>query len=122
MATKEATQDVNAKGEPKIRRLPPKEFDRLKAERVQLVAKRLRSMPGWRLTHDSTAIHRVHQFPDPRVALAYAAYVAELATASKVPASVHITGARAVVTVRGVRRGGFRDVTENILEFAAELG
>jgi pterin-4a-carbinolamine dehydratase len=126
MTTNEVTHDVTAEEQEveKIRRKPRKEFgvEQLKAERVQLVAKRLRSMPGWRLINDSTALHRVHHFPEPRVALAYAAYVGELSTALKVGASVLISGARAVVTVRGVRRGGFRDLTDAILEFAAALG
>lgn len=124
MKTNEVKQDVGVNAKPKVRRLPPKELgvEQLKAERVQLVAKRLQIMPGWRLINDSTAIQRVHQFPEPRVALAYAAFVGELSTTLKVGAAVLISGARAVVTVRGVRRGGFRDVTDGILEFAAALG
>ena len=124
MTTNEVKENVNAKARPKIRRPPRKDFgvEQLKAERVQLVAQKIKVMPGWRLVDDSTAIQRVHQFPEPRVALAYAAFVGELSTTLKVGASVLISGARAVVTVRGVRRGGFRDVTDGILEFAAALG
>lgn len=124
MTTNEVKEDVNAEAGLEIRLPPRRDFgvEQLKAERVQLVAKRLELMPGWRLINDSTAIQRVHQFPEPRVALAYAVFVGELSTTVKVGASVLISGARAVVTVRGVRRGGFRDVTDGILEFAAALG
>lgn len=122
MATNEVTEGVKGKGKAKIRRLPPKEFERLKAERVQLVAQRLESLPGWRLIHDGMAIQRVHEFPELRVALAYAAYVGELSTSLKVPASVALAGSRVAVTVRGLRRRGFREVTDVTLDFAAELG
>jgi pterin-4a-carbinolamine dehydratase len=122
MTTKEVTENGNAKGGKKIRRLPPKEFEQLKAERVQLVTEKLKIMPRWELTNDGTALRRVHEFSDARVALAYASYVAELSTAENVSASVLITGARAVVNVRGVRQSGFRNLTDKILGFAAELG
>lgn len=124
VTTNEVKENVNAEASLQMRLPPRKDFgvEQLKAERVQLVAQRLQLMPGWRLISDSTAIQRIHHFPEPRVALAYAAYVGELSTTLKVGAAVLITGARAVVTVRGVRRGGFRDVTDALLEFAAALG
>lgn len=122
MTTNEGTEGVKGRGRTKIRRLPPKELARLKAERVQLVARRLESLPGWQQIHDGMAIQRVHEFPELRVALAYAAYVGELSTSLKVPASVALAGSRVAVTVRGLRRHGLRDVTDAMLGFAAELG
>jgi pterin-4a-carbinolamine dehydratase len=125
MTTNEVTHEMTAEEEEmeKIRRIPPKEFlERLKAERVQLVAKRLQFMPGWQLAKDDKAISRVYVFPDPRVAVAYAAYVTEHSAALKLPASVLLSGSRAVVTLRGERRGGIREVTEAVLELAAALG
>ncbi|HSK77316.1 MAG TPA: hypothetical protein VLQ45_12755 [Thermoanaerobaculia bacterium] len=125
MTTNEVTHEMTAEEQEleRIRRMPPKEFlERLKAERVQLVAKRLQLMPGWQLTKDDKAISRVYAFPEPRVAVAYAAYVTEHSIAMKLPVSVLLSGARAVVTLRGERRDGIREVTENVLELAAALG
>jgi hypothetical protein len=125
MTTNEVTHEMTAEEQEmeKMRRMPPKEFlERLKAERVQLVAKRLQLMPGWQLTKDSKAIFQVYAFPDPRVAAAYAAYVTEHSVAMKLPVSVLLSGTRAVVTLRGERRDGIREVTENVLNFAAALG
>ena len=122
MTTNEVTVNGKVGGRANLRKLPPKELARLKAERVQLVAKRLETLPGWQLIRDNTAICREHHFASSRVALAYAAFVGELSTAENVPATVHIAGSRAMVTVRGEPKGGFRDVTDKILGFAAELG
>jgi pterin-4a-carbinolamine dehydratase len=125
MTTNEVTHEMTAEEQEmaKIRRIPPKEFlERLKAERVQLVAKRLQLMPGWQLTKGDKAISRVYTFPEPRVAAAYAAYVTEHSTAMKLPASVLLSGSRAVVTLRGERREGIREVTDRVLELAAALG
>jgi hypothetical protein len=134
MTTSEVTQDMNA-GPPEAelakRRPPGRDFGedkplsmrlRLKAERVQLVQSRLSSMPGWELINDKTAIQRVKEFPDPRVATTYAAYVTEFAAASKMPVSVLLSGTRAVVTLRGIGLNRGREATGALLDFAAALG
>lgn len=132
--TSEVTQDVNAgqeAGELNIRRPPRRDFRedsslsvrlRLKAERVQLVQSRLKSMPGWELVNDKTAVQRVKEFPDPRVTMAYAAYVTELAANLKMPVLLLLCGTRAVVTLRGIGLNRSREATDALLDFATALG
>ena len=52
---------------------------RLKAERVQ---EKLRVMPGWRLVSGGWAIDRLREFPDPRSAVAFAGFPADLQVAN----------------------------------------
>jgi pterin-4a-carbinolamine dehydratase len=131
MTTSEVTQEVNAgplAAELALRRPPRRDFGedspeavqaRLKAERVQ---EKLATMPGWRLTDGGTAITRVHVFPQTRVATVYAAYVTEFAAVMQLLVSVLLSGNRAVVTLKGVRRGRGREVTDTMLDFATVLG
>lgn len=133
MTTSEVTQDVNAgpQEEELAMRRPPRPVggdglqaaqSRLKAERVQLVQSRLKSMPGWQLINSNTAIHRVREFPETRVTTAYAAYVTELAATLKLPVSVVLSGTRAAITLRGIVRSRGREATDALLDFAAALG
>lgn len=94
--------------------------ERLKAERVQ---ERLRQeAPGWRLINSGTGINRTREFPEARVAMAYASYVSVLATYLRLPVSVLLSGTRTVITLQGRRRGKRRGVTDPMVDFAAAIG
>ena len=134
MTTSEVTQEVNA-GPPAteldLRRPPRRDFGedsplsvrlKLKAERVQWVQSRLKSMPGWEWINHKTAVQRVKELPNPRVTSAYAAYVTEFAATLKMPVSVHLFGTRVVVTLRGLGLNRSREATNALLDFAAALG
>jgi pterin-4a-carbinolamine dehydratase len=93
---------------------------RLKAERVQ---EKLRAMPGWRLVPGGWAIGRLREFPDPRSAVAYAAFLAEFASRSRQPIGIDLMGTRVGITlwtkpVHGRRVG----LSEAVLNFARALG
>lgn len=112
-------------GELQIRR-PPRKPDamtaeeKLKAERVQ---ERLRQeAPSWRLINGGSGINRTRELPDVRVAMAYVSYVSALASCLRLPVSVLLTGARAVITLQGHRKGRRRGVTESMVDFAAAIG
>ena len=88
---------------------PVKLFERLKAERIQLL---LRELPGWRLTRSGTAISRAVQLPGHRSALAFANFAAELANDRGLTAEVDVRPQRVGVTlsnrtVRGLTEAEF---------------
>lgn len=94
--------------------------EKLKAERVQ---ERLRQeAPAWRLINSGTGINRAREFPDVRAAMAYVSYVSMLASCLRLPVSVLLTGARAVISLQGRRKGKRRGVTESMVDFAAAIG
>lgn len=100
---------------------------KLKSERVQLAAERVQEllvgMPGWGLAKTGQAIGREWHFPRPRVAAAYAAYVAGLAAVEGQTVHLVLSGAAVSLTVTSRLRGGSREgLTENAFRFAARLG
>jgi hypothetical protein len=77
--------------------------DRLKAERVQ---KLLQGLPGWSLAPGGVAIDRAREFPEPKAAASFAAFVRDLAGAAVLPVDVFVAGTRVLVTVQGRPRAG----------------
>lgn len=119
-------QEVESQVSPKL--LPPRRRpghekalqQRLKAERVQ---EELKSMPGWGLAGEGKAIDRVREFPDHRVAHAFAGYVADAAAGAGQPVWVTQNGRQLVITLRSkARNGGYGDLTDSTLAFARRLG
>jgi pterin-4a-carbinolamine dehydratase len=93
---------------------------RLKSERVQEL---LRGIPAWGLADTGTAIGREWRFPRPRVAAAYAAYVAGLAAAEGQTVHLVLSGAAVSLKLTGNVRGGSRNgLTEKVFRFATRLG
>jgi pterin-4a-carbinolamine dehydratase len=93
---------------------------RLKSERVQEL---LRGVPTWGLADTGQAIGREWRFPRPRVAAAYAAYVAGLAAAEGQAVHLVLSGAAVSLKLTGSLRGGSRaGLTEKVFHFAARLG
>jgi pterin-4a-carbinolamine dehydratase len=98
----------------------PRHQEELKPERVQ---EALQAMPGWKLDLNRKAIDRLHEFPDAKVALAFAAFATELAGAGRQPISVLVSGGRVGLTLHGQpRRGKKGGLTEAVLELAKRLG
>lgn len=100
---------------------------RLKSERVQLAAARVQELlghlPDWGLAATGQAIGREWRFPRPRVAAAYAAYVAGLAAVEGQTVHMVLSGTAVSLTVTSRLRGGSREgLTENAFRFAARLG
>ncbi len=92
----------------------------LKPERVQL---ELQSMPGWKLDLNRQTIDRLHEFPDSKVALAFAAFATELAGSGRQPISILVSGGRVGLTLHGQpRRGNRGGLTMSVLELAKRLG
>lgn len=117
-------QDVESQVSRKL--LPPRRpheravQQRLKSERVQ---EELKAMPGWGLAGEGKAIDRVREFPDHRIAHAFAGYVADAAAAAGQPVWITQSGRQLVITLRGkARNGGYGDLTESTLAFARRLG
>jgi pterin-4a-carbinolamine dehydratase len=93
---------------------------RLKAERVQEL---LRALPGWRLVPGGKAVDRVREFPDPPGAVAYAHFLAEVASRSRQPIGIHLAGSRVSITLWTKPQHGRRvGLTEAVLNFARMLG
>ena len=100
---------------------------KLKAERVQLPEARIREllsqMPGWQLAATGQAIGREWRFPQPRVAAAYAAYVAGLASAEGQAVQIALFGGSMSLALTSRLNGGSREgLTERDFRFAARLG
>ena len=93
---------------------------RLKAERVQ---EKLRALPGWRLVPGGKAVDRVREFQDPQSAVAYASFLAEIASRSQQPIGIDLTGTRVGITLWTKPQHGRRvGLTEAVLNFARTLG
>src|SRR5262245_10674247 len=89
---------------------------RLKAERVQ---EKLRAMPGWRLVPGGRAIDRLREFPDPPSAVAYAGFLAEIASRSRQPIGIDLVGSRVGITLWTKPEHGRRvGLNEAVLNFA----
>ena len=92
---------------------------RLRSERVELA---LRQLPGWKLVAAGKAIGRTWKFPDPQVAAAYVAYVANLAAAVRQPLRIHLEGTMLSVTVSGIHRHGTGEgLTRQVIQLAQNL-
>jgi pterin-4a-carbinolamine dehydratase len=117
----EAQMSVHSKSRrPEELRRPPATVERLRAERVQ---ERMKMLPEWRLTHGGSVVSRVFDFPDPRVATSYAAFVSDFASALKVPVSIALSGGRITLRLQGfTRKGCSGGLTEAALDFAEILG
>jgi pterin-4a-carbinolamine dehydratase len=101
-------------------RRPPHREQELKPERVQEV---LQAMPAWKFNEDRRTIDCLNDFGDARVALAYAAFVSEIAAADRQVISVLVSGSLVGVTLHGYpRRGNTGGITESVLELAKRLG
>jgi pterin-4a-carbinolamine dehydratase len=110
---------INAVSEP-LRRPPIK--DELKAERVQEALRQgIVSMPGWRLSRGIPGIDRMTQFPSPRVAGAYAAFVSEFADQVGQHCSVTRAGRQVTVSVLMPSRRGQSFNVKPVLDFAQRL-
>lgn len=92
---------------------------RLKAERVQ---EELKSLPGWWLTADERAIDRVREFPSADLAVAFAGFVARLASLQQQPVDLSLSSNRVVVTLSAVLSPNRRGVTQGVVDFARMLG
>ena len=116
----ENVETVTINAVSKLRRPPIK--DELKAERVQEALRQgIVSMPGWRLSPGILGIDRMTQFPSPRVAGAYAAFVAELADQVGQHCSVTWTGRQVTVAVLVPFRRGQSLNVKPVLDFAQRL-
>jgi pterin-4a-carbinolamine dehydratase len=105
---------------PTRKKLSARDFEELKPERVQEM---LTAMPGWKLDMNRRAIDRFHEFPDSKVALAFATYATELAGAGRQPISVLVSAGRVGLTLHGQQRRGKRGgLTMAVLELAKRLG
>jgi pterin-4a-carbinolamine dehydratase len=103
-----------------LRKLSARDLEELKPERVQ---ETLQAMPGWKLDVSRKAIDRFYEFSDSKVALAFAAYVTELAGSVRQPISVFVSGGRLGLTLHGQpRRGKKGGLTLAVMELAKRLG
>ena len=103
MAKKSATSELKA------------EHVQLKAERVQLRVKTseisalLDTVPGWKGKDRRTAITRTYKFPNFRSALAFVAYVGELAEAHDHHPDIHIRYNKVTLTLSTHEAGGLSE-------------
>src|SRR6202163_4082300 len=88
---------------PTRKKLSARDFEELKPERVQEM---LKAMPGWKLDMNRKAIDRLHEFPDSKVALAFATFATELAGAGRQPISVLVSAGRVGLTLHGQQGRG----------------
>ena len=103
-----------------LRRPPHRPEPELKPERVQ---EALQAMPAWKFNTDRRALDCLNEFGDARVALAYAAFVSEIAAADHQVISVLVSGSLVGVTLHGYpRRGNTGGITESVLALAKRLG
>jgi pterin-4a-carbinolamine dehydratase len=70
----------------------------MKSDRVQ---ERKIELPGWRPTRDGAALTRTFDLPTFRAAVAFVAYVAELAEAADHHPAISIRGRRVTLTLVG---------------------
>ncbi|HKI87181.1 MAG TPA: 4a-hydroxytetrahydrobiopterin dehydratase [Thermoanaerobaculia bacterium] len=89
--------------------------DRLKAERIQRELKRL---PGWEPAARGKAIRRTYELPGFRAALAFVAYVGELAEAKQHHPDIDIRYNKVTLTLSTHDAGG---VTGKDVEMAAMI-
>ena len=98
----------------------PDNTTELKPERVQEI---LQAMPGWTLNANRKSLERLLEFPDARVALAYAAFATELAGSNRQPVSVLVSGGWVGLTLLGqARKGKKGGMTMAVIELAKRLG
>jgi pterin-4a-carbinolamine dehydratase len=90
--------------------------EKLKAERVQ---EKLRAMPGWQIAGEGRALSRIREFPDDRVASAFATFAGAFSARAKQPAEVTLSGSRVLVVLHARPRAG---LTDAVLDFARSLG
>ncbi|MEA2605018.1 MAG: hypothetical protein QOF89_6010 [Acidobacteriota bacterium] len=103
-----------------LKRPPHRPGQELKPERVQ---EELQAMPGWTLDLSRKTINRLHEFGDSSVALAYAAFIKELAGADGQRVSILVSGGLVGLSLHGYPRKGTRGgITESVLEMAKRLG
>ena len=103
-----------------LRRPPHRLETELKPERVQ---EALQAMPAWQFNADRRTLGCLHDLGDARVALAYAAFVSEIAAADRQVISVLVSGNLVGVTLHGYpRKGKTGGITESVLELAKRLG
>jgi len=102
-----------------LRRPPKPTF--LKSERVQ---EELATMPGWRMLPGEEAIGRVRDFPEAGAAVAYAAFVTELAGRDGHPFVLERADRRIRLTLYGVAKRKNRDtgITPMLIATARALG
>jgi pterin-4a-carbinolamine dehydratase len=93
---------------------------RLKSERVEEM---LQAIPAWRVLPGGKAIDRALKFPSPRVALAYAEFVAAFATEVGLAVNFNLDKELVVLTLAAPRRRGRPgDLSETVVAFAHQLG
>lgn len=93
---------------------------KLKSERVQEL---LRTLPEWELSAAGRGIGRQWRFPKPRVAAAYANFLAELAASEGQTVQLTLAGSDVTLILTSRLRGGSREgLTEKVFRFAARLG
>jgi len=103
-----------------LKRPPHRPEPELKPERVEEM---LLAMPAWKFNADRRTIDCLHDLGDARVALAYAAFVSEIAAADRQVISVLVSGSLVGITLHGYpRRGNMGGITESVLELAKRLG
>jgi pterin-4a-carbinolamine dehydratase len=92
---------------------------KLKAERVQ---QKLARVPGWVLDANGLMVVRVREFPNERVAAAFAGYATLLGRGAERPVGVAVAG-RVVVLALPLQsqRGACADLTKNDLNLAEAL-
>jgi hypothetical protein len=99
---------------------PATQQERLRQEYALAV---LQALPGWRMTADGKALHRVRELPSPAVASLYTAYVTGYAGALSLPVAVNVCGGQVMVTLHARRNHGrLTTVTDAVLDFARRLG
>jgi pterin-4a-carbinolamine dehydratase len=121
MSTMQSVQSTQAapekRGRPQGETLKAERVqEKLKAERVQ---EKLRSMTGWRLAKGGKALNRVREFPDHRVASAFATFAGAFIARAKQQADVTLSGSRVLVILHARSRGGLSDA---VLDLAKSLG
>ena len=107
------TQPVVSSRENSIR---PRSITRLKAERVQLV---LRKLPNWRLSRDGKSLVRTFKFTAERAPLAFAELVLAIAGKEGHQPSVTLSNGTVECKLTTPSAGG---VTSRDLEMARKLG
>jgi pterin-4a-carbinolamine dehydratase len=94
--------------------------ERLKSERIQ---EELKTMAGWSLAPEESAIERVRTFPTPEVAALYGVFVSCFASAAGFFVSVGLAGGKVSVGVYASQLDGcWGELTDSVLAFAKQLG
>jgi pterin-4a-carbinolamine dehydratase len=88
--------------------------------RMERVREMLQAAADWRLVRGGKALHRRYEFSDRAVAFSFSQFVMELASYTRLPLFVRLSGAQVTLTLQNVGKAARRGpLTDELLKLVA---